>query len=146
MDNVYRAMPETVDVSEDDLFMTVSEHEDDDFLYGATYLGIVRSDDLVIIQITAADTHTTHQKKALYWGIADRLAADPGLRSEDVFISLVEIKKENWSFGRGDAQYARSDREHPRAPASCGGNALTRSRPAIPALGLVNAPYAWRSS
>lgn len=106
MDNVYRAMRETFNVPEDDLFMTVSEHDDGDFLYGATYLGIARSDDLVIIQITAADTRTTDQKKALYRRIAERLVEDPGLRPEDVFISLIEVKRENWSFGLGDAQYA----------------------------------------
>jgi len=106
MDNVYRAMRETFNVPEDDLFMTVSEHDDGNFLYGATYLGIARSDDLVIIQITAADTRTTDQKKALYRRIAERLTADPGLRPEDVFISLVEVKGENWSFGLGEAQYA----------------------------------------
>jgi phenylpyruvate tautomerase PptA (4-oxalocrotonate tautomerase family) len=26
---------------------------------------------------------------------------------EDVFINLVEVKKENWSFGNGIAQYAQ---------------------------------------
>jgi len=106
MDNIYRAMRETFDVPEDDLFMTVSEHDDSDFLYGATYLGIARSDDLVIIQITAVDTRTTDQKKALYRRIAERLAEDPGIRPEDVFISLVEVNRKNWSFGLGDAQYA----------------------------------------
>ncbi len=99
-------MRETFDVPEDDLFMTVSEHDDGDFLYGVTYLGIARSDDLVIIQITAAETRGTDQKKALYRRIAERLAKDPGIRPEDVFISLVEVKRENWSFGFGEAQYA----------------------------------------
>jgi hypothetical protein len=28
------------------------------------------------------------------------------LKPQDVFISLVEVKKENWSFGNGMAQYA----------------------------------------
>lgn len=30
-----------------------------------------------------------------------------GVRPEDVFINLVEVKKENWSFGNGVAQYAQ---------------------------------------
>jgi 4-oxalocrotonate tautomerase len=32
--------------------------------------------------------------------------ANPGLRREDVFVNLVEVEKENWSFGNGLAQYA----------------------------------------
>jgi 4-oxalocrotonate tautomerase len=46
------------------------------------------------------------QKKALYAAIADNLSRDPGLRREDIFINLIEVKKENWSFGAGEAQYA----------------------------------------
>jgi phenylpyruvate tautomerase PptA (4-oxalocrotonate tautomerase family) len=106
LDGVYLAMRETFNVPENDRFMLISEHDADDFSYGADYLGIRRSDDLVIIQITANDTRTVAQKQALFARIAERLARDPGLRPEDVFISLVEVAPENWSFGQGIAQYA----------------------------------------
>lgn len=39
--------------------------------------------------------------------IAERLNKELGVRMEDVFINLVEVKKENWSFGNGIAQYAQ---------------------------------------
>ena len=87
-------------------FMLISEHDADDFSYGAEYLGIRRSDDLVIIQPTVSDTRTLAQKQALFARIVERLTRDPGLRPEDIFISLVEVKPENWSFGHGVAQYA----------------------------------------
>jgi 4-oxalocrotonate tautomerase len=61
---------------------------------------------LTIIQITANDTRTVDQKTAVYKSIAARLSQDPGLRREDIMINLVEVKKENWSFGNGEAQYA----------------------------------------
>lgn len=38
--------------------------------------------------------------------IAQGLQHRLGVRPEDVFITLVEVKKENWSFGNGIAQYA----------------------------------------
>jgi len=60
----------------------------------------------VIIQITANNTRTTEQKKALFARIAELLSQNPGLRKEDVFISLVDVPKENWSFGNAIAQYA----------------------------------------
>jgi phenylpyruvate tautomerase PptA (4-oxalocrotonate tautomerase family) len=106
MDGVYRALRETFNVPEDDLFMTVSEHDEHDFAYGARYLDIARSDDLVIIQITVSNTRTVEQKKALFSRTAELLTEHPGLRPEDVFINLVEVAKENWSFGHGLAQYA----------------------------------------
>ena len=105
VDGVYSAMRETFNVPENDRFMTVSEHDGDGFDFGADYLDIERSDDLVMIQITANNTRTLDQKKALYARIADKLQKNPGVRPQDVFINLVEVAKENWSFGNGLAQY-----------------------------------------
>ena len=62
--------------------------------------------DAVFIQVTANNTRTTDQKKALFRRLAELLGEDPGLRSEDLFVSLVEVEKENWSLGNGLAQYA----------------------------------------
>ena len=106
MDGIYRAMRETFDVPENDRFMTITEHDEASFDYGADYLGIHRSDDLVNIQITANNTRTLKQKQALYAAIADNLGRKPGLRPGDIFINLVEVPRENWSFGNGIAQYA----------------------------------------
>jgi 4-oxalocrotonate tautomerase len=106
LDGIYRAQRETFDVPEDDRFMAIYEHDEADFSYGATYLGINRSDDLVIIQITANNTRTVERKKALYRRIVNHLTKNPGLRPEDMFISLIEVAPENWSFGNGIAQYA----------------------------------------
>lgn len=105
-DGVYRAMNEEFNVPEDDQFMTITEHTAANFRYGASYLDIARSDDLVFIQITANNTRTSEQKKALFRRIADLLGNNPEIRREDVFVNLVEVDKENWSLGNGIAQYA----------------------------------------
>ena len=105
-DSVYRAMRETFNVPEDDQFMTITEHDAANFRYGASYLGVARSDDLVFIQISAMNTRTVEQKKALFRRIAELLGESPGIRSDDVFVNIVEGVKENWSLGRGLAQYA----------------------------------------
>jgi phenylpyruvate tautomerase PptA (4-oxalocrotonate tautomerase family) len=105
-DGVYRAMIEVFNVPDEDRFVVVSEHSESEFQFSKTYLDIARSDDLVIIQITANNTRTVEQKKALFARIAELLSQHPGLRKEDVFVSLVDVPKENWSFGNGIAQYA----------------------------------------
>ena|ERR1700704_1134079 len=105
-DGVYKAMREAFNVPEEDCFVVVSEHSESEFQFSKTYLDIARSDDLVIIQITANNTRTVEQKKALFAKIAELLSVSPGLRKEDVFVSLVDVPKENWSFGNGVAQYA----------------------------------------
>ncbi len=96
----------SVGVPKDDHFQVISEHEPPNLVFDPTYLGIRRSEDLVIIQITWNEGRTVEQKKALYKGLADGLAGRLGLRREDVFVSLVEVRRENWSFGNGIAQYA----------------------------------------
>ncbi|RKK04449.1 tautomerase family protein [Pseudoroseomonas wenyumeiae] len=105
-DGLYRALHETFDVPEDDQFMVITEHDTASFRYGKSYLGIARSDELVFIQITANNTRTVEQKKALFRRAMELLGEAPGLRSEDVFVNLVEVTKENWSLGQGLAQYA----------------------------------------
>lgn len=102
---VYEAMV-GVGVPEKDRFQIVAEHDSGNFLFDPSYLGIERTGDLVIIQITWNEGRTVEQKKILYKAIAEGLAKSPGIRVEDVFINLVEVKKENWSFGNGIAQYA----------------------------------------
>jgi 4-oxalocrotonate tautomerase len=105
LDGIYRALRETFDVPEEDRFMVITEHDEPDFSYSKSYLGIPRSDDLVMIQLAVSNTRTVEKKKALYRQIVENLTADPGLRPEDIFINLVEVLPENWSFGRGLAQY-----------------------------------------
>lgn len=104
-DSLYCAMREALDVPEGDQFMTITEHEAENFRYGAAF-GITRSDDLVFVRIIVFNTRTVEQKKALFRRICERLAETPGIRPDDVFVSLLESAKENWSVGHGLAQFA----------------------------------------
>ncbi|MFJ2281234.1 tautomerase family protein [Pseudomonas sp. NPDC087803] len=105
-EQIYAAMRSAINVPEHDNFQILNEHDGEHFIFDPQYLGIQRSDQLVIIQITLNEGRTVEQKKALYQTIAQNLNAHLGIRLEDVFINLVEVKKENWSFGNGIAQYA----------------------------------------
>jgi 4-oxalocrotonate tautomerase len=108
-DGLYRAMREALNVPEGDRFILVSEHDAVDFDYGSSWPGIARSDDLVIIQLTVNSTRTLAQKKALYRRLVELLTESPGLRPEDIFISLIQTLPENWSLGLGEAQFAPAD-------------------------------------
>jgi phenylpyruvate tautomerase PptA (4-oxalocrotonate tautomerase family) len=103
---IYEAMREVFDVPEDDRFILIHQHDAEEFDCDPHYLGIDRSDDLVIVQIACRDSRSAAQKQAFYRRVIEKLAADPGLRPQDVFINLLETAKENWSFGDGVAQYA----------------------------------------
>jgi len=105
-DVVYDAMIQTINVPANDRFQVITEHPAEELIIDRTYLGIERSADCVLIQVFLNEGRTTELKKAFYRAIADGLNQRLGLRKQDVFITLVEVKKENWSFGNGEAQYA----------------------------------------
>jgi phenylpyruvate tautomerase PptA (4-oxalocrotonate tautomerase family) len=102
----YEALREAFGIPEDDKFVVMHEHARDEFVYAASYLGVAHDDGLVIVQITANEGRTVEQKKALYKAIAERFQTAAGVEPRNVLINLVEVKKENWSFGDGVAQYA----------------------------------------
>jgi 4-oxalocrotonate tautomerase len=102
---IHRALVDTIDVPPLDRFQLLTEHEPGDLVYDPGFLGIARSNDIVIVQITISAGRTLEKKRALFRRIADNLAA-LGLRREDAWINLIEVAKENWSFGNGVASYA----------------------------------------
>ena len=103
---VYRAMEEELSVPKDDKFQIITRRDTTELNIPDSYLGIKYTDKIVIIQITLNSGRSTELKQKLYKRVAEDLNKDLNIRKEDVFISLVEVAKENWSFGNGEAQYA----------------------------------------
>ena len=105
-DSIHRSLVDTIKIPEKDRFQIVTEHAAGDLIYDPSYLDIHRSDDVLLVQITLSTGRSVEVKKALYARMVELLAESPGIRKEDLFVSLVEVAKENWSFGNGVAQYA----------------------------------------
>ena len=105
-DVVYDAMAATLNVPKDDRFQLIADHSPTDLIIDPTYLGIERSADCVVIQVTLNEGRTVDMKRAFYKAVADGLHERLALRREDVLINLVEVRKEDWSFGNGEATYA----------------------------------------
>ena len=105
-DVVYNAMISALKAPKDDRFQVITEHPTGGLVIDPTYLGIQRTENAIIIQVTMNEGRTLDMKRAFFKAVADGLHERLGLRREDVVINLVEVKKENWSFGNGEAQYA----------------------------------------
>jgi 4-oxalocrotonate tautomerase len=103
---VYRALTDVMNAPKDDLFQIITEHPQAGLQFDRDFLGIHRSDDCIFVQITLNSGRTVEMKRHFYKAVADGLYESLKLRREDVFINLVEVPKENWSFGNGEAQYA----------------------------------------
>ncbi len=100
---VYQALLDVLGVPKDDRFQIITEHPKAGLQFDRDYLGVHRSDDCVFVQITLSSGRTVEMKQRFYKAVADGLHENLKLRREDVFISLVEVAKENWSFGNGVA-------------------------------------------
>jgi 4-oxalocrotonate tautomerase len=103
---VYQALTEVMNVPKGDLFEIITEHPQAGLQFDREFLGIHRSDDCVFVQLTLNSGRTVEMKQRFYKAVADGLHESLKLRREDVFINLVEVPKENWSFGNGVAQFA----------------------------------------
>jgi 4-oxalocrotonate tautomerase len=102
---VYQAMLDVLGVPKSDRFQVITEHSKAGLQFDRDYLGVHRSDDCIFLQITLNSGRTVEMKQRFYKAVADGLHETLKLRREDVFINLVEVPKENWSFGNGEAQY-----------------------------------------
>jgi phenylpyruvate tautomerase PptA (4-oxalocrotonate tautomerase family) len=103
---VYQTMEEKLIIPQRDNFQIITQHDKNSLIYSIDYLGIQRTDGIVMIQITMSEGRTVEAKKAFYQRLVERLHNELGIRKEDVLINLVEVKREDWSFGNGIAQYA----------------------------------------
>jgi phenylpyruvate tautomerase PptA (4-oxalocrotonate tautomerase family) len=104
-DGVHHALVETAGVPADDRFQVLEEVPAENLIFSPGYLGISRSGPVVFVQVFLNQGRSVAVKQALYARIAAELAGAPGLRREDVLVNLVEVPKENWSFGNGMMSY-----------------------------------------
>jgi 4-oxalocrotonate tautomerase len=102
---IYQAMVDTLSVPLKDKFQLITEHAPGSLIYDPDYLDIPRTDGFIAIQVTLSEGRSLEMKKAFFKRVAEGLRRELDVRPQDVFVSLVEVKKENWSFGNGVAQY-----------------------------------------
>jgi phenylpyruvate tautomerase PptA (4-oxalocrotonate tautomerase family) len=105
-DVVYQAMLDVANVPLNDKFQIIHRHTDGELIYPADgYLGIHYTPDIVFIQITWNAGRTVETKKRFYKAVAQGISQRTGTRVENVWINLVDVQPENWSFGNGEMQY-----------------------------------------
>jgi 4-oxalocrotonate tautomerase len=107
-DGVHRALVEAIAIPPDDHFQVITEHAANNLIYDPQYLGVKRSDRIVMVQITMSFGRKPQQKRKLFKRMAEILAESPGLPLQDLMAVVLETAWENWSFGNGEAQYMDS--------------------------------------
>jgi 4-oxalocrotonate tautomerase len=105
-DSIHESMVTTFNVPADDRFQVLTRHAANELVCAPKYLDISHTGSVVFIQITCNEGRTVEMKRALFAKLASSIAAGGAILPSDVIVSLVETRKENWSFGNGVAQYA----------------------------------------
>jgi 4-oxalocrotonate tautomerase len=107
---VYDAMINVASVPANDKFQIITRHADHELVYPAEgYLGVTYTPGIVFIQVTWNAGRTIEVKKAFYKAVAEGISKKTEVRIQDVFISLIDVAREDWSFGNGEMQYAPKD-------------------------------------
>jgi Tautomerase enzyme len=104
LDVAHAAMVEAFGVPESDRYQIVHEHPRGRMRLQDTGLGFTRSDDAVVLQIVSRPRPIT-QKQTLYRLLSERLNQACGLGPEDLIVSIIVNGDEDWSFGKGEAQF-----------------------------------------
>lgn len=104
-DRIQTSFIDAVNVPATDRFQVITRHPASGMVCMLEYLYIKHGDRVLFVQITANEGRTLAMKKALFAALASSIAATGAVTADNMTISLIEVKKENWSFGNGIAQY-----------------------------------------
>lgn len=99
---VYQGIVGVLKAPDGDRFIVVGEHAPENLIYDPRFLGMERSPDFILIQVTSTVGNNKEAKLAFFRYIADELNSKLGVRPDDVMINLVFVQREDWSFGNGD--------------------------------------------
>jgi phenylpyruvate tautomerase PptA (4-oxalocrotonate tautomerase family) len=100
-DVVYQGIVGVLKAPDGDRFIVINEHKRENLIYDPTFLGMKRSPDFILIQVTSTVGNNTELKLAFFRFIADELSSKLGIRQEDIMINMVFVAREDWSFGNG---------------------------------------------
>jgi len=101
-DVVYKGIVEVLKAPEGDRFIVIGEHASENLIYDPNFLGMKRSPDFILIQVTSTVGNNKDSKLAFFRYIADKLTERLSVRPDDVMVNLVFVDRADWSFGRGE--------------------------------------------
>lgn len=99
--SIHQAMVEAFDVPEADCFQLFHQHEAEEIVYDRNYLGGPRSENYLLVAVTAGKERSSETKRRFYRALVDRLSKSPGIATHDVMVVLSTTKGEDWSFANG---------------------------------------------
>ncbi|MBV8281961.1 MAG: tautomerase family protein [Candidatus Eremiobacteraeota bacterium] len=110
LDATHRTVLAAFGVPQRDRYQIVHEHPSSHFIAEDTGLGIKRTRNCLVLQVTT-QPHKRKDKEAFYDLLCKNLKKDCGIEPSDVVVSIVTNSIEDWSFGYGRAQFLTGELE-----------------------------------
>lgn len=110
-DAIHEAMVAVLDVPRRDRFQIITERPAGYLRFDPNYLDVDRDEGFLLIRITLSAGRTADAKQTFYRRLGELLAERTGTRTENLAVVMVENKREDWSFGRGQASYLELPRD-----------------------------------
>ncbi len=98
---IHKALVEAFEVPIDDRFQIIHQHEPGELIFDTYYMGGPRSNDYVLICITAGRLRSTQVKQGFYKHLVELLQNALDVRPEDVMVVINTTQADEWSFGCG---------------------------------------------
>ncbi|MFM9433219.1 phenylpyruvate tautomerase PptA (4-oxalocrotonate tautomerase family) [Janthinobacterium sp. CG_23.3] len=102
-DSLDRALVEAFEVPPNDRFQLIHQHEANELIFDRHYMGGPRSDDFTVFAISAGRPRSDATRAAFFRRLVELLAEAPGMRPEDVMVSITTSESNEWSLGGGNA-------------------------------------------
>ncbi|MGR3972535.1 tautomerase family protein [Shewanella sp. 1180_01] len=102
-DGIHQSLVDSFEVPLDDRFQVIHQHEPYELIFDRNYMGGPRSENYVLICITAGRLRSTKVKQAFYMNLVERLNTLIGIRPEDVMVVINTTQADEWSFGSGNS-------------------------------------------
>ncbi|MEO4002087.1 tautomerase family protein [Mesorhizobium sp. CAU 1732] len=106
-DALNRSLVEGLGIPEDDRFIVLSEHGEDELFLSPTFMDMKRDPASAMIITVLVGAHRPIEDKSKLVAAINRLVVEAvGVSPDDVFVALIPVPNENFSFGRGELQLA----------------------------------------
>ena len=100
-DAVHHALVHAFEAPPDDRFQVIHQHEPHELIYDRHYQGGPRTQNWILVCITAGRPRTRDAKLAFYSTLVEQLGRAADIGPEDVMVVIKTTQPDEWSFGGG---------------------------------------------
>lgn len=95
---IHQALVEQFEAPSNDLFQVIHQHEPGELIFDRHYQGGPRTENYVLVCITAGRPRSRAVKQAFYARLVELLRQSPGIDPEDVMVVINTTQPDEWSF------------------------------------------------